>query len=140
MHALLPVVFDLESEPPGPLGTYIRTDEDTVVYRRPAGDNGYAPYDCVKVVGVDLSPAHAPATGDATDDLERAAKRAAAAIIDERGWPWTLNEDGQLTGAGEKAVLMLMLAWAQGYGYGLQEASQLTDEALTKIIADLEGA
>jgi hypothetical protein len=73
-------------------------------------------------------------------DLERAAERAAATIIDEHGWPWTLNDNGEVESAGEKARLMLMLAWAQGYGYGLQEAKQLTDEALDKIIADLEGA
>ncbi len=53
------VVVDLESDPPQALGNYVRTDEDTVIYRRPAGDNGYAPCDCVKVVAVELFPVHA---------------------------------------------------------------------------------
>jgi hypothetical protein len=50
------VVIDLESDPPQALGNYVRTDEDTVIYRRPAGDNGYAPCDCVQVISVELFP------------------------------------------------------------------------------------
>jgi len=49
------VVFDLEShDAPMPLGVYVRTDEDTVIYTRPAGDHGYAPADCVAVAAVDV--------------------------------------------------------------------------------------
>lgn len=47
------VVFDIESDPPMPVGVYVRTDEDTVIYTRPAGDHGYAPADCVTVIAVD---------------------------------------------------------------------------------------
>jgi hypothetical protein len=50
----LVIVVDLESDPPQALGNYLRTDEDTVIYRRPAGDNGYAPCDCVQLVTVRL--------------------------------------------------------------------------------------
>lgn len=47
------VVFDIESSPPMPVGRYVRTDNDTVIYARPAGDHGYAPADCVTIVDVE---------------------------------------------------------------------------------------
>jgi hypothetical protein len=52
----LVIVIDLESDPPQAIGNYVRTDEDTIVYRRPAGDNGYAPCDCVQLAAVRLFP------------------------------------------------------------------------------------
>jgi len=47
----IPVVFDVEADPPEPLGVYLRHDEDAVLYtRRGAAQVGSAPDDCVKVV------------------------------------------------------------------------------------------
>lgn len=47
------VVFDIESSPPMPLGLYVRTNEDEVIYTRPTGVRGYAPADCVTVRWID---------------------------------------------------------------------------------------
>ncbi len=53
---IIAVVFDLESDPPRPLGTFSRMEEDTVCYRDPYGFRKYAPENCVKIVDVDLFP------------------------------------------------------------------------------------
>jgi hypothetical protein len=51
------VVFDIESNPPEPIGTYSGMIEDTVCYFSPVGQRvRYAPADCVLVVSVDLYP------------------------------------------------------------------------------------
>jgi hypothetical protein len=51
------VVFDIESNPPMPLGLYERTDEDVVIYLNPTGRFAQAPADCVTVISVDpVSP------------------------------------------------------------------------------------
>jgi hypothetical protein len=47
----IPVVFNVEADPPEPLGVYLRHDEDAVLYlRRGAARVVCAPDDCVKVV------------------------------------------------------------------------------------------
>jgi hypothetical protein len=52
------VVFDIESNPPEPIGTYSGMIEDTVCYFSPVGQRvRYAPADCVLVVSVELYPA-----------------------------------------------------------------------------------
>lgn len=44
----IPVVFDVESDPPEPLGIYDRADEDAIVYRA-GSEFKTAPSDCVQV-------------------------------------------------------------------------------------------
>lgn len=47
------VVFDLETEGgPIPIGSYVRDEEDTVIYTRGGHHFAYAPADCVAVVSV----------------------------------------------------------------------------------------
>jgi hypothetical protein len=51
----IPVVFDVEQEPPEPLGIFLRSDEDAVLYSpggvaRAGETYGVAPADCVKIV------------------------------------------------------------------------------------------
>lgn len=53
--ATVPVVFDLEAASvPVPIGVYVRTDEDVVVYRACDGTIRQAPEDCVIVKGVEV--------------------------------------------------------------------------------------
>lgn len=51
----IPIVFNVEAEPPEPLGIYLRHEEDAVLYSpsgeaHPGETYGVAPDDCVKVV------------------------------------------------------------------------------------------
>ena len=69
---IIPVVFDLESDPLRPLGTYLRMEEDSVLYRDPYGFRKVAPADCVKIVNVDLFPERL-GVSTAADDLQRRA-------------------------------------------------------------------
>ena len=49
------VVFDIERDTPEPIGVYAGTIEDSVCYFAPEGRRvRYAPYDCVRVVLVDV--------------------------------------------------------------------------------------
>jgi hypothetical protein len=49
------VVFDLESnDAPFPLGVYSAIEEDLIWYRDAQDRRHCAPYDCVKVVSVDV--------------------------------------------------------------------------------------
>jgi hypothetical protein len=49
------VVFDLECDPaPRPIGTFVRGDEDVIVYENASGAYGSAPVDCVTVVLVEV--------------------------------------------------------------------------------------
>ena len=59
---------------------------------------------------------------------------AADAIIAEHGWPWTLNENGQLEHAGEKARHMLALAYAQG----LRDGGEATVRLYGPLMGELE--
>ena len=60
------VVFDIESDPPMPIGVYLATIEDMVVYDRPrGGGTGRAPADCVAVVAVDPIGQNEQAIADA---------------------------------------------------------------------------
>lgn len=54
LPATVHVVFDVESDPPQVLGTYVDTDEDTVLYERTDGAVDMAPDDCVLVVAVQV--------------------------------------------------------------------------------------
>jgi hypothetical protein len=50
----IPIVFDVEADPPEPLGVYLRNDEDAVLYTpygaaAPGETYGVAPDDCVRV-------------------------------------------------------------------------------------------
>lgn len=55
-RARVAVVFDLESaDAPMPVGIYLRTDEDSVLYRSPSGEVRGAPHDCVTIVSVEVS-------------------------------------------------------------------------------------
>jgi hypothetical protein len=55
------VVFDLEAnDAPVPLGVYVRSDDDSVVYRTPNGSVRFAPADCVAVREVDVYAPPAP--------------------------------------------------------------------------------
>lgn len=51
----IPIVFSTDDDPPWPLGRYDRTDEETVVYHDSAGDERYAPADCVKIIRVTVN-------------------------------------------------------------------------------------
>lgn len=54
------VVFDIKSDPPEPIGTYLGTIEGAVCWQSARGRRiNYAPADCVRVVLVDVYP---PAT------------------------------------------------------------------------------
>lgn len=74
------------------------------------------------------------------DALIRKALAAADAIIAEHGWPWNLNPDGVLETATEKSRLMLAMAFAKGYGYGVLEMGEEAETAMRRIIADIEKA
>ena len=68
------VVFDIESDPPRPIGAFIRQDEDVVVYLTSGNRFANAPADCVTVVDVDpiasnrTEPGPLPGGGLITDD------------------------------------------------------------------------
>jgi hypothetical protein len=48
------VVIDIESSPPMPVGRFLRQEEDTIIYDKPEGTQGFAPADCVVVLSVPL--------------------------------------------------------------------------------------
>jgi len=63
----VPVVFDMESwDVPFPIGLYLRTDEDVVIYRH-GSDTKAAPADCVTVVRVTVPRAAEPRLDPGTD-------------------------------------------------------------------------
>lgn len=97
------VVFDIESQPPVPIGTYIRSDEDAVIYATPAGTFSQAPAECVTVVEVDPMAGRTPTAelirtaGDrhadpgvreaALSELERRGDRGENDARKAMGWP-----------------------------------------------------
>jgi hypothetical protein len=50
----IPVLIDIESEPPAVLGTFIRHTEDVALYETRDGDIREAPEDCVTVRYVEV--------------------------------------------------------------------------------------
>jgi hypothetical protein len=66
-------------------------------------------------------------------NFEFAAKSAAIKIITEHGWPWELNEDGDIETVEQKAHAMLTLAFVMGHRDGYQEHIDLVDETLSRL-------